>query len=337
MNFDDYLKHKRAGKTLNRSESRQFMDLLVDDASLTDEKVTKALIQLTPKAVSVDEICGFIDSIRSHMLAVTDVASAIDNCGTGGDKSGTFNISTASAILLAAGNVKVAKHGNRAASSKCGSADVLETLGIPIDLDPDAAARSMVTHNFAFLFAQIYHPAMKRLAIIRRNLGFPTVFNLLGPMLNPASVHRQVIGTFNLANAELLTKAISHMNYQHVIVLNSDDGLDEASLTAPVQAFEIKRKSITRLTLRASDYGLKPASAAELIGGDATKNAHIITSALQPSKILNAHQRIIVFNAGLGFYVANQVKTIEAGVRRAAEVLKSGEAYERLEELRTNS
>jgi len=336
MEFEDYLQAFRGGTNLTRSQATDFLNNILDDKNLTDAKIAEALTLLTKKNPTVEEVCGLVDSMRARMLHVETPDRVIDTCGTGGDKLGTFNISTAAAILLAAGGAAVAKHGNRAVTSLAGSADVLEALGIPIDLEPEAAAKALVDHKFVFLFARQYHPSMKSLAQIRRQLGFPTVFNLLGPLLNPAATKRQVIGTFNLENAELLAQVMAKLNYQHGIVLTSEDGLDEASLSAPVHLFEIKQGVITEMRLRASDYGLEPASTSDLEGADAAHNAKLVVGSLRPpaSEELNAHQRVVVLNAGLGFYVAGQTPTLQAGIQKAIKVLASGAAAAKLTELK---
>lgn len=333
MKFTKYLELLNSGKDLERAQAREFLEYILDEGQVTDEQIASALTVLTEKGVNAEEICGFIDAMRERMVRLPYKGKAIDTCGTGGDKSGTFNISTASAVLLAGGGVAVAKHGNRAATSKCGSADVLEALGIPVDLPPEKAVERLDAHNFAFLFAPLYHPSLKRLTIVRKQLGFPTVFNLLGPLLNPAGVKRQVVGTFSVKNAELLAEVMSRMDYEHALVITSDDGLDEASLEAPVNLFEIKGPKITRSKIQASDFGLEAAPAADLAGGDAALNAKIIIKALKPSENLNANQRVIVLNAGLGFYVAGKAPTIGKGVSMAREVLKDGRAEAKLKEL----
>ncbi|HZL07927.1 MAG TPA: anthranilate phosphoribosyltransferase [Candidatus Dormibacteraeota bacterium] len=332
MSFEEYLRHIKMRQNMERADAKAFLSLMLDDTSLTDETIADALTALTKKTVTAEEICGFVDAMRERMVRVPYSGPAIDTCGTGGDQQGTFNISTAAAILLAAGNVNVAKHGNRAATGKCGSADVLEALGVPVDLSPDAAAQALSSHGFVFLFAPLYHPSLKRLSQIRRQLGFPTVFNLLGPLLNPAGVKRQIIGTFSLANAELLAAVMAQMNYDHAIVLTSQDGLDEASLSAPVNIFEIKQSIVVRKSLKASDYRLKPAPLSSLAGDDATRNASIITDVLQPAVDLSAPQRVVVLNAGLGFYVSGQESSVELGVERAKIILASGAAGAKLKE-----
>jgi anthranilate phosphoribosyltransferase len=333
MSFAEYIDLLKGHKNLDRTQAREFLGYVLDDGQVTDEQIAEALTALTKQGATVDEIQGFIDAMRERMTPLPYKGDAIDTCGTGGDKSGTFNISTAAAIVLAGGGVTVAKHGNRAATSKCGSADVLEALGIPTDLPSEKALQELTGHGFVFLFAPLYHPALKRLAIVRKSLGFPTVFNLLGPLLNPAGVRRQVLGTFSQKNAELLAEVMSRMDYEHALVLTSDDGLDEASLAAPVNIFEIRRSKVTKSRIMATDFGLEAAPVSDLAGGDSTTNAKIIKSALQPAKNLSTHQRVIALNAGLGFYVSGKAPTIEAGVRMATDVLQDGRAAAKLQEL----
>lgn len=334
MNFKDYLRLLLARENLDRIQAEEFLGYIMDDQDLAEEQIAKALTALTEKGVDAEEVCGFVDAMRRRMTKLPYTGNAIDTCGTGGDKSGTFNISTAAAILLASGGVDVAKHGNRAATSRCGSADVLEALSIPADLPAESAAEYLQEHGFVFLFAPLYHPALKKLIGVRKSLGFPTVFNLLGPLLNPAGVKRQVIGTFSLKNAQLLAQVMSEIgDYEHAIVLTSDDGLDEASLSAPVNIFEIKGEEVKKSKINAADFGLEPAKVSELQGGDADDNAQIITEALRPSKELSAHQRVIVLNAGLGFYVSGRAQSIEEGVGQAVNTLKSGKAEAKLQEL----
>lgn len=334
MSFTDYMGRLEAHDNLRRAQAEEFLNSIIQNTDISDEQIAHALTVLTEKSVTADEICGFVDAMRAHMIRLPFEGEAIDTCGTGGDKSGTFNISTASAILLAAGGVTVAKHGNRAATSKCGSADVLEVMAIPVDLPPQEALKALEGHGFAFLFAPLYHPTLKRLIMVRKQLGFPTVFNLLGPLLNPAGVKRQVIGTFSVKNAELLADVMSQMDYEHGLVITSEDGLDEASLSAHVHVFEVRGKTVTKRRISAAEFGLDPAPVSELTGGDAARNAEIIIQAFDVAGKLSGHQRVIVFNAALGFYVAGKATTIADGVRLAEDVLRSGKPAAKLRELK---
>lgn len=334
MSFDDYMEKLHAHTDMDRAGAAEFLGYILDDEDLPEERIADALTVLTEKTVTVDEVCGFVEAMRARMTRLPYRGEAIDTCGTGGDKSGTFNVSTAAAIVLAAGGVNVAKHGNRAATSKCGSADVLEALGVPVNLGPDDAAKYLEEHGFAFLFAPQYHPILKRLITVRKQLGFPTVFNLLGPLLNPAGVHRQAIGTFSLKNAELLAQVMAKIgNYGQAIVLTSDDGLDEASLAAPVTIFEIKGSEVTKQRIQATDYGLENAPVSELQGDDPARNASIITEALRPADAPGPQQRVIIFNAGIGFYVSGKADSIEAGINMARAVISDGRASAKLQEL----
>jgi anthranilate phosphoribosyltransferase len=319
---------------MTRSAAEKFLSRLLDDASLSDDFIARQLTDLTEKGPTTEEILGFLDAMRARMLRVKAKPGVIDVCGTGGDKSGTFNISTAAAIVLAAGGVSVAKHGNRSASSKCGSADVLEALHVPIDLGPEEAGKQLADAGFVFLFAQKYHPSLKRLAIVRKSLGFPTVFNLLGPLLNPAGVKRQVIGTFSLENAIKLCEAATHLSYEHALILTSEDGLDEASLAAPTHLFELRGEQVVETRIKPEDFGLEGASLADLQEReDAAGNAQLITMDLQPAEKLSAHQRVIALNAGLGFYVSGKAGSIASGVELARQTLASGEAAAKLKQL----
>lgn len=332
MSFTEYLQAVKSSANLSRADAAECLGYVLDDETIPEADIADFLLALNELDITVDTVCGFLDAMKARMTTIQAPEGTIDTCGTGGDKSGTFNISTAAAIVLAAGGVYVAKHGNRAASSQCGSSDVLEALSIPINASPQMAEECLQKLRFTFLFAQRYHPALKRLGGIRRQLGQPTVFNLLGPLLNPAGVKRQVIGTFSLANAELIAQVVAKMDTEHVLVITSDDGLDEASLSSPVQVFEIQKDQIKHLVLRAEDYGLADAPRQELLGGDATENASIIVDTLS-ADTANAKQRIVAFNAGLGFYVAGNASTIQAGIELAQATIASGSAAKKLQEL----
>lgn len=328
-----YIDILKQSKPLSFSQANQSLKLILESENLTESQIAIYLTELSARPIEVDEVLGFIEAMKSKMISIDLQFDAIDTCGTGGDKSGTFNISTAVSILLAAANVKVAKHGNRSASSKCGSADVLEALGIPINLSPEQAVESIKEHGFAFLFAQTYHPALKRLSIVRKQLGFPTVFNLLGPLLNPANVKRQVIGTFSSSNAELLAKVIARLDYKHVIVLTSRDGLDEASLDSETLIYEIIDGNVKQYEISPDKYDLQAATTRELLGDDAPTNAQIIKDVFEPNQSLTAKQRVVVFNAGIGLYVAGVCDSISEGVKIATKVINSGDATRKLREL----
>jgi anthranilate phosphoribosyltransferase len=334
MQFDEYIHLFAKGINLDSSQSADFLGYILDDDDISEKQIASALTVLTEKHPTVDEVYGFVMAMQTRMRPVNTPQLTIDTCGTGGDKLNTFNISTAAAILISAGGVPVAKHGNRAATSLCGSADVLQELGIPIDLTTTDAEASLALNNFVFLFAPQYHPSLRRLSVIRKNLGFPTVFNLLGPLLNPAGVKRQVVGTYSTENSELIASVMLRLGYEHGLVLTSSDGLDEASLNAEVEIIEVKGQRIVRSKFSAKDFKLKPASLSALKGGDAIVNAAIIEKAFIPVKLLAPQQEVIILNAGLGFYVAGAVKTIGEGISLAKNVLEIGKAQDQLFKLK---
>jgi len=330
--FDDYISQLQEGNNLSQQQAESVLAKILDNESISETKIADFLTLMTEKGATTDEILGFIDAMQMRMNKVNAPANSIDVCGTGGDKSNSFNISTASAIVLAGGGVNVAKHGNRSASSKCGSADVLEELGIPIDLDQSLAENYLAKQGFVFLFAQKYHPALKRLAIVRKQLAFPTVFNLLGPLLNPAGVKRQVIGTFSEQNANIIAEVVSRRNYEKAIILTSRDGLDEASLEAPTLIIEIEQDTARQYEIEPKDLGIEPVANSEFVGGEANVNAQIIKDALS-SNGKDTKAQIIALNAGIGFFVAGKTSSIQAGYKLALKVIESGKARTKLEEL----
>lgn len=334
MKFDDYLDALGNGTDLTSDQSSHFLGLMMDNMSLSDDQLKQALTLITEKKPSADEICGFVMAMKARMRVIKAPKNAVDTCGTGGDRSGSFNISTASALLVSAGGLSVAKHGNRAATSKCGSADVLEALHIPIDLSPSLAENAISSHHFVFLFAPLYHPALKRLAIVRKQLPFPTVFNLLGPLLNPAGVKYQVIGTYNQANAKVLADVLNKLKLsKRALVLWSEDGLDEAGLDAPVHITEIRNSEVSSYTIKAEEFGLQPAPLSALKGGDASENARLISEAFKPNETYSEVQRCIILNSALVFYVAGRTHSITEGITYAKSVLQSGQAAQHLKDL----
>ena len=333
MTINSYISKLNRKQNMLRDEATSFLGQILDDHTITDELIAEAITAVTNKGATIEEILGFLDAMQSRMIKLDIDDDVIDTCGTGGDRSGTFNISTASALLIASDGVKVAKHGNRSASSKCGSADVLEELNIPINNSPAEALESLKQHNFCFLFAQAYHPSLKRLGGIRKQLGFPTVFNILGPLLNPASVNRQVIGTFSADNAERIAEIVSQKGTNHTLVIRSDDGLDEASLADKTHIIEIKAGRIKEYDIKPDDYNLAPASISDLQGGSSRTNAEIIRSAFKPSEQLSPAQEVIALNAGLGFYVSGKSDSIDNGVTTAQNLLNTDKPSRLLTEL----
>ncbi len=284
------------------------------------------------------EVVGSVKAMRDKMVRLNaEGLDAIDVCGTGGDHRGTFNISTAAALVLAGGGVKVAKHGNRAASSQCGSAEVLETLGVRIDPAVPILEKALREVGMTFLFAPHFHPAMKNVGPIRKELGIRTIFNVLGPMCNPASVKRQVIGVFDAERARLIGEALVEAGMERVLTLHSKDGLDEVSNADETFIWELEKLkdgSVKRTTgvLQPELFGFQRRSLDEIKGSDAAANAKILLGVLKGER--GARREAVVMNASVGFYVAGQCDAIPDGRALAEASIDSGKALNALELLK---
>ena len=315
---------------LNLSEAHAF-DVMnsIMAGDWTPSQISGLLMGLKIKGETVPEISGFVKAMRHHALKVAAPVNAVDTCGTGGDGLHSFNISTAAAFIAAAEGVTIAKHGNRSVSSKCGSADVLNTLGAKIDLSPEEAEQCLKKTGMAFLFAPVYHASMKHAVVPRRELGVRTVFNILGPMSNPALTKRQVIGAFNLETAEKMVQVLQKNGSEHVMVVHSTDGMDEISLSAPTHVFELKDDSISHYQIKPDDFGITPAPMDTIRGGNAEENADTMRRVFQGESSPIAD--IISLNAGAAIYVAGRTQNLADGVKQAREILKSGAAAEKLD------
>jgi anthranilate phosphoribosyltransferase len=281
---------------------------------------------------SVPEIVGAARALRGAMSTVDAPRNAIDVCGTGGDSAGTLNVSTATAFVVAACGVPVAKHGNRAMSSRTGAADVLEALGVPINLDAGAAAKSLIDPGFAFLFAPSYHPAMKNVAPVRRDLGFRTVFNLLGPICNPAGVRRQLIGIYALEWLEPVAHVLADLGTEKAWIVHGADGLDEMSTTGPTRVAMLEKGRVTVADVLPEDAGLGRSTLAALKGGAAEENARAIRELFAGAR--NAFRDIVLLNAAAALIVADEASTLREGVARAGEAIDKGRAAAALEQAR---
>jgi anthranilate phosphoribosyltransferase len=247
-----------------------------------------------------------------------------DTCGTGGDRSGTFNISSAAALVVAAAGVKVAKHGNRSVSSRCGSADVFEQLGVNVAAPAPVVERSLHDANIAFFFAPTFHPSMKHAAPIRKELGIRTAFNLLGPLTNPAGARRQIIGVPRPELGDLLAHALLMLGTERAWVVHGLDGIDEISTTGYTKVLECRDGAITSFYIHPAEFGLPKAAAADLQGGDAVQNAAIVSDVLSGKP--GAPRDVVLFNAGAALLVAGRVTSVREGIARAAEAIDSGAA-----------
>ena len=335
-----------ARATLSREQARELMQQILL-GHLSDLDIAALLGALSARGETPEEIAGFVDSMRAagtHLpLSDAERYQLTDTCGTGGDASGTFNISTAAALVATAAGATVAKHGNRAVTSRCGSADVLEALGIPVDLTPLEAARALRTHRFAFLHAPSLHPAMKAVLPVRRALGIRTVFNILGPLTNPAGASAQVMGVYSTHLVPLVADAMALLGTRHAFVVHGDTGtshtrtgLDELSISGPSHVAEIRTNpgaaaTITLSTLTPEQFGLTRAPIECLTGGDATTNAailrHIFAGAPGPQR------DVVLLNTAAVLVTAGLAAELSAGVQLAARTIDSGQVTELLSQL----
>ena len=316
---------------LGRAGARELV-LAIMDGQVTPAQVGAVLVALRMKGETVEEIVGAAEAMRARATpVVTRRRPVVDTCWTGGDGSGSFNISTAAAFVVAAAGVCVAKHGNRAVSSACGSADVLEALGVRIDLGPVEAGRCLDEAGIAFLFAPRYHPAMKHAAGPRREIGARTVFNLLGPLANPVGANRQLLGAYSAEAARLLAEALVQLGSERALVVHGHGGLDELALTGPNQVFEVRDGQLSAYEMTPEEAGLKRRAAPRLEGGDPARNAALLRAVLagEEGDPLDA----VLFNAGAALLVAGRVERVEDGVAEARNLVRSGAAGERLDML----
>jgi anthranilate phosphoribosyltransferase len=303
----------------------------VMDGEATQAQLAGLLLALRMRGETVDELTGFAQAMRERVIAVTAPDGAIDTCGTGGDGSRTFNISTAAALLVAAAGVPVAKHGNRAMSSATGSADVLEALGIPIDYGAASAGTTLARDGFVFLFAPTYHPAMRHAGPVRRELGVPTAFNLLGPITNPAGVRRQVIGVADPTAAAKVANVLFRLGSERALVVHGE-GVDELPLDGSGVAYDVSRLGVRRRRIDSRALGLGAASSAELRGGDAAANAAIIEAVLCGEA--GPRRDVVLLNAAAALLAAGRVRRLRDGLALAAATIDSGRARVLLDRLR---
>ncbi|MBI2617719.1 anthranilate phosphoribosyltransferase [Candidatus Gottesmanbacteria bacterium] len=316
-------------KDLTLLEAETLMEEIVR-GEVPFSQIASILTALHMKGESTQEILGFIKVLRKHMVTVKTDGVVIDTCGTGGDGSGTFNISTVVAFVVAGAGVAVAKHGNRSASSLCGSADVLEALGVNINRTPEQAEKLLQETNFTFLFAPLYHPAMKHVVPVRKELGIRTVFNFLGPFLNPASVKKQIVGVPNKNVAEKLANVAMYMDYEHLLIVTSSDGLDEIGTYGQTYGYEICGKTIKKIIINPQTFGIPKSSKRALEGGTASENAKIILDILRGEK--SPKRDIVILNSAFALCISGKVGTVDDGIRLASQSIDLGKAKEVLEE-----
>jgi len=329
-------------RNLTRIEAAAAMEAIMSGTS-TNAQIAAFLTALRMKGETVEELIGFAQVMRAKAVRIrtrpddvagltgTDRDMLIDTCGTGGDAAGTFNVSTATAFVVAGAGLRVAKHGNRSVSSLCGSADVVETLGVNLDLPPHKVARCVEEVGIGFLYAPLLHTAMKHVMAARREMGVRTVFNMLGPLTNPAGANAQVIGVYSPTLTEPLACVLAELGTHRAFVVHGADGLDEISNTGESRVSEVRGGGVRTMTVRPEDFGLTRASIADLRGGDREQNAEIIRTILAGEP--GPKRDIVLMNASAALVAGGRARDLKEGVELAARSLDGGAANERLERL----
>ena len=291
------------------------------------------LAALQTKGLAPSEVAGGVEALRGAMIPVQapDRAALVDTCGTGGGRVSTFNISTAAALVVAAGGVRVAKHGNRSFTSKCGSADVLEALGVAVDLTPAAMATVLAEAGIVFMFAPLLHPAMRHVVPVRRDLGITTIMNLLGPLTNPAGARRQVVGVADPAFLELVVRALAELGHERALVVHGEPGLDELSPCGPTHVAELRDGVVSTGQITPGELGLDEVAPDELAGGEPEENAAVVRAVLAGER--GAARTAVLINAAAAYYVAGRTGSLAEGVATAARAIDSGAAAAVLENL----
>ena len=316
------------GESLSMDDAAIVMDEIMSGEA-TPAQFGAFVTALRIKGETVDEIAGMARVMREHSLHVDVDGSLVDTCGTGGDGSGTFNISTAAAFVAAGAGAKVAKHGNRAMSGASGSADVLEALGAKIELSPESVARCINETGFGFMFAQGFHPSMRFAAGPRREIGIRTVFNILGPLTNPAGAGAQVIGVADGSMASKMAQVLGRLGSGHALVVHGNDGLDEISIAGTSRVWELKDGTVSEYDISPQDLGVNSAQLSDIQASDAEESASVLRNVLQCR--VGAARDVVLLNAAAALLAADHVGTLQEGVEAAANSIDSGSANERME------
>jgi anthranilate phosphoribosyltransferase len=329
--FPDLIEKLRRRVDLSEAEAASAMGAIMDGTASPAE-IAGFLVGLVMKGERPDEIVGLARTMRERAVKLPAGAGAVfDTCGTGGDRAHTINISTMAAIVLAACGVRVAKHGNRSVSSQCGTADVLEALGVNVSATPDVVMQCLEKAGIAFLFAQTFHPAMKHAAPTRRSLGIRTAFNLLGPLTNPAGATRQLVGVPQPELTELVARSLGLLGSERAWVVHGADGIDEISTTGYTKISECRDGAVNTFYLHPADVGLSKAAPERLKGGNAAQNATVVRDVLRGTR--GAARDVVLLNAGASLLIAGTVASVPDGIAMAAEAIDSGRAAATLEEL----
>lgn len=319
-----------SGRSLDVPTAREVMDTMMEGEA-SPAQVGALVAALRTKGETVDELSGMVESMRAHATQVPLPVEAVDTCGTGGDSAGTFNISTAAALVAAGAGCPVAKHGNRAASSRCGSADVLEALGVVISLSPSGVRRCVEEAGIGFLYAPAFHPALRHVGPIRKELGIRTVFNVIGPLANPARVRHQSLGVSNARLAPMMAEVLHRLGHVHALVYTGPDGVDELGVAGPAQCYEVTAEGIRDFVVDPRDVGLDAAPFAAVRGADAATNAATIRSILDGER--GPRRDVVLLNAAAVLVAGDHVTTLIDGVAVAAESIDSGAAGRSLDRL----
>jgi anthranilate phosphoribosyltransferase len=342
LNIIDGIRRVVEGRHLNRVEAELVMtDIMAGKA--TDVQIAAFLTALRMKCETLDELIGFARVIRAKASPIhahssvgasfsgTDREMLVDTCGTGGDATGTFNISTATAFVVAGAGVRVAKHGNRSVSSFCGSADVVEALGIRIDLTPESVGRCIDEAGIGFLYAPLLHEAMRYVSLARREMKIRTVFNLLGPICNPAQATAQVLGVYNEDLTEVMAQVLCELGAERAFVVHGSDGLDEITISGESKISEVKDKQVRTYYVTPEDFGIERAPISDIQGGDAQHNAEIIRNILSDRG--GAKQDVVLLNAAAGLVAGGKADGLHEGIEAARASIRSGNALACLNKL----
>lgn len=329
--IQDSIKQLISKKSLTKTQAQQVMNEIMS-GEVTGSQFGAFVTSLMLKGETADEIAGLATSMREHSLKVSvNEKIILDTCGTGGDNSNTFNISTASALILAGCGLKIAKHGNRAMSGKSGSADVLEQLGVNINLSPESVSKCIQETNFGFMFAQIFHPSMKFAAAPRKELGIKTVFNILGPLTNPANANHQIIGVYSPSVGNLMAEVLKILGSSRAMIVHSADGIDEISLWDKTKIWELKNNEISNYEITHENFGLNKINISELKVDSPEESVKIIQNILSGEK--SAARDVALANAAAGLLIAGKVDSLIKGVEMAKKSIDSGNALNQLNKL----
>jgi anthranilate phosphoribosyltransferase len=342
MHITEGIRRVVEGHHLSRSEAESLMNEIMT-GNATDAQIAAFLTALRMKCETVDELIGFAGVIRAKATPVcpqaveetvfsgTDRLRLVDTCGTGGDAGGTFNISTAAAFVIAGAGIRVAKHGNRNVSSQCGSADVMAALGVRLDLTADAVARCIDEAGIGFLYAPLLHEAMRYVVLARREMKIRTVFNLLGPLCNPAHATAQVLGVYDEDLTEIIAQVLCELGTEHAFVVHGSDGLDEITISGESKISEVRSGEVFTYYVTPEDFGIERAPIGAIGGGDARQNAEIIRNILNSGS--GAMQDVVLLNASAGLVAGGKAANLREGIHVAREAIRSGKALSCLEKL----